>query len=106
MVVGTLAAGAVLGVAAPVHAAAEAVHFVYEAAPSCPSEREFVEAVLARTQKVALVDASQAERIFAVKIDSLPDPRRGAGGSPGFTRVLAMRQGEDTTKREGTGARW
>jgi hypothetical protein len=101
---GVLAAGAVLGVSAPVQAAAEAVHFVYEAAPSCPSEREFVEAVLARTQKVALVDASQAERIFAIKIDSPRDTRRGAGVTPGFSGLLAIHRGEETTTREVKGA--
>jgi hypothetical protein len=104
MVLGTLAASVVLGVAVPVHAAAEAVHFVYEAAPSCPSEREFVAAVLARTQKVALVDASQAERIFALKINSLRDTRRGAGVSAGFSGLLAIHRGEDTTTREVKGA--
>src|SRR5258707_195839 len=91
MVMGTLAAGALLGVSASARAAAERVHFVYEAASSCPSEREFVEAVLARTQKVALVDASQAERIFAIKI---------AGTNAGFSGLLAIHRGEETTTRE------
>ena len=104
MVSGAIAAGALLGVPAPVGAATEAVHFVYEAAPSCPKEREFVAAVLARTQKVALVDASQAARIFAIKIDSLRDTRRGAGFDAGFRGLLAIHRGEDTTTREVSGA--
>ncbi len=93
-VTGVLLACALTLFGARARASAEAVHFVYEAAPSCPSEREFVSSVLARTQKAVLVEASQAERIFAIRIKA---------NNAGFSGLLAIHKGAEETTRDVSG---